>query len=65
MLSTSISFIHQRYYSNQSPVAEVNFVCDKAGYRSAGESNCQLRVFMLPALNTVHKLHFYKLAFQF
>ena len=24
MPSTFISFIHQRYYSNQSPVAEVN-----------------------------------------
>ena len=25
----------------------------KAGYRSAGKRNCQLRVFVLPALNTV------------
>ena len=41
------------------------FVYNKAGYRSAGKSNCQLRVFMLPALNTVRKLHFYKLAFPF
>ena len=27
--------------------------------------NYQLRVFMLPALNTVRKLHYYKLAFPF
>ena len=37
----------------------------KAGYRSASKSNYQLRVFMLPALNTVRKLDFYKLAFPF
>ena len=55
-------FIHQWYYSNQSPVAEVNLL---AGYRSASKNNYQLRVFMLPALNTVRKLHFYKLAFPF
>ena len=43
------------------------FVYDKAGYGSEGKCNCQLRVFMLPALNSVHtcKLHFYKLAFLF
>ena len=32
------------------------FVYDKAGYRSAGKCNCQLRVFVLPALNTIRKL---------
>ena len=29
--------------------------------KSAGKCNCQLRVFVLPAYNTVRKLYFYKL----
>ena len=47
------------------PPSRGEFVYDKAGYRSAGKCNCQLTVFVLPALNTVRKLHFYKLAFLF
>ena len=69
MPSTFISFIHQRYYSNQAPVAEVNFFTIKLDTdqqaRAIVRVNCRLRVFMLPALNTVRKLHFYKLAFPF
>ena len=56
-----ISFVHQLYYSNQSPVAEVNFFTIKLDT----DQQARATVSMLPALNTVRKLHFYKLAFPF
>ena len=63
MPSTFISFIDQKYYSNQSPVAEVNLFTIKLD--TDQQARAIIRVFTLPALNTVRKLHFYKLAFPF
>ena len=69
MPSTFIGFIQQLNYSNQSPVTEVNLFTIKLDTdQQTSEIATELRVvhvLVLPALNTVRKLHFYKLAFLF
>ena len=67
MPSTFIGFIHQLNYSNQSPLTEVNLFTIKLDTdKQTSAIVTELRVVLaLPALNTVRKLHFYKLAFLF